>query len=136
MQGRFTVFYNGQFWIGIFEREEFGALQTARLIFGAEPRDEELYALILTEYANLKFGPSLTIERAPCKSVNPKRRQREVKAAMQAQGVGTKAQQAVALAREAQKKDSAARRKDAKALEEQRKFALRQMKRKEKHRGH
>ncbi len=136
MQGRLTVFYDGQFWVGVFEREEHGQLQALRMVFGPEPREEELYSWILTEYYRLQFGKPLSVEEKPRDRVNPKRRQREAHQEMLSQGVGTKAQAAVRLAYEAAKETRHTQRTQDRRAEEQRKFELKQEKRKEKHRGH
>lgn len=136
MQGRLTVFYDGQFWVGVFEREENGQLQALRMVFGPEPREEELYGWILTEYCRLQFGKPLNVEEKPREHVNPKRRQREAHQEMLNQGVGTKAQAAARLAYEAAKEIRQTQRTQDRRAEEQRKFQLKQEKRKEKHRGH
>lgn len=136
MQGRLTIFFDGQFWVGVFERQEGEQLQAVRLVFGPEPREEEVHLWILQEYSRLKFGAAISVETALPKKLNPKRRQREAHQEMLNQGVGTKAQQAIKLAHEAAKQARTARSKDARRAEEQRKFELRQEKRREKHRGH
>jgi len=91
MNGRLTVYFDGQFWVGVFERQDGGNLQALRMVFGPEPRDDELYLWILKEYHCLKFGAPLTVDEKPREWINPKRRQREVHQEMHSQGVGTRA---------------------------------------------
>lgn len=37
-----TVYHDGQFWVGVVEHVENGMLSVARLVFGAEPSNEEV----------------------------------------------------------------------------------------------
>ena len=37
-----SVFHDGQFWVGLAERVEDGRCGVARIVFGAEPPDEEM----------------------------------------------------------------------------------------------
>ena len=73
---RLTVYFEEPFWVGVFERLENGRLSAAKVTFGAEPRDGEIYELILRQYHALTFGPAVpAAEKAACR--NPKRVQRE-----------------------------------------------------------
>ena len=67
---------------------------------------------------------------------NPKRRQRSIKKQLQNVGIGTKSQQALTAQREKSKMEHKKISKEQRELEQQRKFDLKQNKRKEKHRGH
>ena len=42
-----TVFFEGPFWVGVFERIEDGRLSVCRVVFGSEPRDYEVLEFIL-----------------------------------------------------------------------------------------
>lgn len=66
---------------------------------------------------------------------NPKRVQREVRKRLAETGVSTKAQQALQLQREEAKLGRRQISKAQKEVEKQRQFALKQQKRKEKHKG-
>ena len=122
---RLTILFDDPFWIGLYEREDDTEYSVCRIVFGAEPRDQEVYAYLLEHWRTLRFSPPRpgTEHLPPPKS--PKRRQREARRMTQAAGIGTKAQQA-RLARTRQQREA----------EEARKFQLRQARRKEKHRGH
>ena len=87
-----TAFFEGPFWVGVFERIEDGKLSVCRVVFGSEPRDYEVWDFGLKNYYSLRFSPA--VEAAVKDSrINPKRRQREnVRQTMQA-GIGTKSQQ-------------------------------------------
>ena len=133
--GSLTVYFEDPFWVGVFEEIENGALSVCKVTFGAEPKDDEVWAYILRYFGKLQFSPAIKIEERR-RADYPKRRQRSITKQLQTTGIGTKSQQALAAQREAGK---AERKKASKAQREaaqQRKFALRQQKRKKKHRGH
>lgn len=47
-----TVFFEDPFWVGVFERQAQGALTVCKVTFGAEPKDGEVYAFVLRNYAS------------------------------------------------------------------------------------
>ena len=130
-----TVFHDGQFWVGILERIEGESLCAARIVFGAEPSNEEILQLIQTQWNRLHFSPAMKLERRRTAS-NPKRRQREAaKEAAKAQP-STKAQLALAEMREEGKQSSRKKNSMEKKAAEDARFRLKTEKRKQKHRGH
>ena len=56
---RLVVYFEEPFWVGIFERIEDGALSAAKVTFGAEPRDNEVWEFVLKNYDRLRFSPSV-----------------------------------------------------------------------------
>ena len=40
--GSLTAYYEGQFWVVVFERTENGRLYVAKVVFGSEPSDKEI----------------------------------------------------------------------------------------------
>ena len=66
---------------------------------------------------------------------NPKRMQREVHKRIRNNGIGTKSQQALKLGQEQRKTERKIVSKEKRDAEKQRKFQLKQQKKKEKHRG-
>ena len=48
----FTVFFEDPFWVGVYEREEPGGLTARRVVFGAEPKDGEIYECSVKPYRN------------------------------------------------------------------------------------
>ena len=123
-----TVFFEGPFWVGVFERVEDGKLSVCRVVFGSEPRDYEVWEFILKNYYGLKFSPAAPVVVKDGR-VNPKRRQ-----TMQA-GIGTKSQQELQLQREERKTERRQAGREQKEAEKRRMFELKQQRRKEKHRG-
>ncbi|MBD5149430.1 MAG: YjdF family protein [Oscillibacter sp.] len=135
-RAKLTVLFDPPFWVGIFERENGGRYEACRVVFGAEPRDFEVYAYILDHYDRLDFSPALQTETAAERELSPKRAQRLARRQTQSTGIGTKAQQALQLQREQSKTERRALSREAREAEEARRYRLRQEKRKEKHRGH
>ena len=130
-----TVFFEEPFWVGVFERTVGGKLSVCKVTFGAEPTDAEIWAFVLKHFDCLKFSkPVKTTQKK--KADNPKRRNREARKQMQQIGIGTKSQQALKQQYEENKLE---RKQESKALreaEKERRFSLKQQKRKEKRRGH
>ena len=135
-RAKLTVLFDPPFWVGVFERESGDRYEACRVVFGAEPRDFEVYAYILDHYDRLDFSPALQTETVAEREINPKRAQRLARQQTQSAGIGTKAQQALRLQREQSKTERRALSREAREAEEARRYRLRQEKRKEKHRGH
>ena len=135
-KAKLTVLFDPPFWVGVFERESGGRYEACRVVFGAEPRDFEVYAYILDHYDRLDFSPALQTETGVERELSPKRAQRLARRQTQLAGIGTKAQQALQLQREQNTTQRRTLSREAREAEEARRYQLRQEKRKEKHRGH
>lgn len=128
------IFFENPFWIGICERVTDQQLSVCKITFGAEPNEPAVLNFILENWYQLKFSPSInTVVKE--KKRNPKRIQRLVYKQMNTIGVGTKSQQALKLQQEAHKTERRTRSRLQKEEEKERLFALKQQKRKKKHRG-
>lgn len=135
VQMKLTVFFDGTIWIGLFERVSDGSLEVAKVRFGAEPKEIELYQWILSQYASLSFSSSILLtSKAPC-SCNPKRRKRLVTRQL-SQSIGTKAQKALQLQREQTKQLQKEKQKKKREVQMKQKFEQRQEKKYKRHRGH
>lgn len=130
-----TVYHDGQFWVGLAERVEDGRYGVARIVFGAEPSNEEILHFITGKWAKLAFfGNEPAEANEPAR--NPKRRAREASRALKQPAMGTKAQQTLASQREAVKRGSVRARSQRRADKAEVRFEQRKLKRKQKHRGH
>ena len=130
-----TVYHDGQFWVGLAEHVEDGRYGAARIVFGAEPSDEEILRFVVNKWAKLSFfGDEPAEASKPAK--NPKRRSREAAKALKQPAMGTKAQQALANQRETVKRELVRARKQRHAEKADARFEQRKLKRKQKHRGH
>ncbi len=129
-----NVFFENPFWIGVFERYHDGKLSVCKVTFGAEPKDYEVQSFLIENAYRLQFSPAV---KAEIKTFlpNPKRMQREVHKQLQNTGMGTKSQQALKLQQEELKLERKSRKRDKKEEEKQRQFDLKQLKKKEKHKG-
>ena len=132
---RLTVWFADPFWVGVYEREAEGRLEVCRHTFGAEPKDGEVWQWLLSAWRGLDFSPAVEAPRRPSGRENPKRVRRQVRNRPEKTGAGTKAQQALQLQREARRAERAQRHRQRDAAEEERRFRLRQEKKKEKRRG-
>lgn len=134
-RGKLTVLFEEPFWIGVFERIEDGKLSVAKVTFGSEPKDYEVYEFILKHYYSLRFSPAVSAVVKEIKK-NPKRIQREVKRQLRTVGIGSKSQQALKLQQEQNKIQRKVKCREQKLAEADRLFELKQRKKKDKHRGH
>jgi len=132
---KLQVFFEGQFWIGVFERLYDGKLSVCRVIFGPEPKDYEIQEYILENYYNVRFSPAVESDVVVKEKINPKRLQRDIKKQVQNVEIGTKSQQALKLLQEENKFIRKIRTREQKEEEKEFQFELKQQKRKEKHKG-
>ena len=127
-KSKLTVFFDGLFWIGIYERIQDGKLEACKITFGAEPKDYEVYGFILKNWHKLRFSP-------PVDAGEKKEGKMNVKKQLEAHGTGTKSQQALSLQKEENKVMRKEKSRRQKEEEKQRQFEIRRQKQKEKHRG-
>ena len=129
-----TVLFEDPFWVGIYERREGRTYQVCKITFGAEPKDCEVWEFVLKHYYQLKFSPSVDAV-VKKEATNPKRIQREARKQTAATGIGTKSQQALQLQREESKLERKVKTREQREEEKDRRYALRQEKKKAKHKG-
>ena len=127
--------FEAPFWIGLYERIDGDRYEVCKITFGAEPKDYEVWDILLRGYDRLRFSPAVETAVKEAK-VNPKRRQKEARRQTEAAGIGTKSQQALKLQLEERKTERKSRSREKREAEQLRKFELRQQKKKENHRGH
>ena len=135
MKASLTVFFEGPFWVGVFERIEDGKLSACKVIFGAEPKEQEIYEFALRHFTELRFSQEVDIIQRKTAD-NPKRRLRNVRKQTERRGIGTKSQQALQLQREELKTEHRQISREQRDAEAQRRFEMKQLKKKEKRRGH
>lgn len=131
---KLTVYFEGPFWVGVYERQLDSRYEACKIIFGSEPKDCEVYDFILKNWAKLKFSPSIQCCLHKETKANPKRVQRLIRKELQ-EGVGTKAQQALKLQQEQKIQERKAYNKKKCQDADEKRYALKQKKRKAKHRG-
>lgn len=146
-RSKLTVLFDAPFWVLLYERESQGCYEACRIIFGAEPTDQQVYEYLMEHWRDLSFSPAIMIatereSERQIQPINPKRRQREARKQTSAaknhamNTIGTKAQQALKLQREQGKQIRQTRSREQKQADAARKRKILENKRKEKHRGH
>ena len=135
VSGKLTIYFEDPFWVGVFERTTNRKLSVTKVTFGVEPKDYDVLEFINRNYYHLQFSPAVETVVKDTKK-NPKRAQRDAKKQTLETGIGTKSQQALKLQQEQNKQERKVRSREQRDAESQRLFELKQMKKKEKHRGH
>ena len=135
MKSSLTILLEAPFWIGLYERIDGDKYEVCKITFGAEPKDYEVYDFLLKNWQTLKFSPPVKADRIEERKINPKRMQREINSQLQDRGIGTKAQQALKLQHEQNKLERKIQSREQREAEKERQYALRQEKKKAKHRG-
>lgn len=130
-----TILFENPFWIGLYERIDGDKYEVCKITFGAEPKDYEVYDFLLKNWHKLKFSPPVKTDGMKEHKINPKRMQRQINSQLENRGIGTKAQQALKLQHEQSKIERKAKSREQKDAEKEYQFALRQEKKKAKHRG-
>ena len=135
MKASLSVFFEDPFWVGVFERIEDGKLSVCKVTFGAEPKDYDVLDFVLHHYYELAFSPAIETEIRQAAD-NPKRRSRNTRKYLENTGIGTKSQQVLQRQREEMKTERRQISREAREAGAQRRFEMKQAKKKEKRRGH
>lgn len=130
-----TVFHDGQFWVGVIERNENGRLAVSKTMFGAEPSNEEILLFVVEKWQDLDFSEPIADSELPKEAVNPKRCMREASKAVRRCGVSTKARQALSEERESRKAKAKSDNAERRQLLKDQRFEQKKAKRKQKKRG-
>ena len=133
---KMTVLFEPPFWVGILERVYSKNYEICRVVFGAEPKDCEVYEFFVKNYNKLRFSPRFKTKAVSDRKINPKRLQRKIQTSLQNTGMGTKAQQALKLCRESAKKERKAHAKEDKLMRDELRYKMHRLKKKQKHKGH
>ena len=131
----FTILFEDPFWIGLYERVRDGTYEVCKISFGAEPKDYEVYSFLLQNWNKMRFTLPIKTEKIEKRKINPKRLQRQISSQLEDRGMGTKAQQVLQLQREQNKAAKRIKTKEQKEIERKQQYALRQEKKKAKHKG-
>lgn len=133
-----TIYYDGQFWIGVVEFHENERLKAYRYVFGTEPNDSEVLEFVnnrLLGIIHKSKQVGIEDKKKLKKKINPKRLQRKVAKEIQNRGVSAKAQEAIKKEIEQRKLESKKLKKERNDAFKQRKWELKKQKAKQKHKG-
>lgn len=102
-----TVYFEGQYWVGVIEWQDDGRLYAANHIFGPQPSNEEVLLFVQHEYAQIErhAGGVAAEQRQPERRPNPKRMLREAARQLQADGISAEAEAALRDSREQRKRE-------------------------------
>jgi hypothetical protein len=137
-----TIYFDGQFWIGLIEcvndaRLGAAQLRLARHVFGSEPSDIEVLGFVQQQLLDVAARATATVEvERKIKTIhNPKRAAREAAKVMRQPIVSTKAQQALQLQHAQNKQAHHERTKAEREAEESQRREIKREKAKQRHRG-
>ncbi|MGE6258267.1 YjdF family protein [Heyndrickxia sporothermodurans] len=133
-----TIYFDGQFWVGIIETLENNKLKAYRYVFGNEPKDVEVLHFVHHQLQSVIWKHSqsgIDIETKLKQKVNPKRMQRQISKEMKKIGLTTKAHEAIKQELVEKKQHQQAKERKHKEETIQRKYMLKKQKAKQKHRG-
>lgn len=130
-----NVLFDDSFWVGIFYLRELDEVRVCRVVFGQEPSDGQVYEYFLMNFQRLKFDARYQ-DKVVTKVKNPKRIQRQIKKQSLTLYSGTKSMQALKKQYEQTKIQNKQLKHQSDVLKKEHLFALKQQKRKAKHRGH
>lgn len=103
---KLTVFYDGQFWVGVVEELIDGKLKAVRYVFGPEPYDWDVMKFVNHKMLLCISRTSNSVDvKIPVRPSNPKRLAREAAKEMKQIGISTFAQDAIKKEREALKNE-------------------------------
>jgi hypothetical protein len=135
-----TVYFDGQFWVGVFEEDSREGFLVGRHLFGAEPPDIMILELVQ------RSMPALSADRRRLSGPdararertrgNPKWLAREASAALAARGASTRSQEALKMRQEERKTEARVESREQRERDRERKRNLARAKALKKHRGH
>jgi hypothetical protein len=136
-----TVYYDGQFWVGVFEESLEDRVAAARHVFGSEPSCQEI--LIFVREAN--FSLLFNLHRLPLSTqklnrkrtgANPKRLAREAARALSECGTSTRSQEAIKAQMAEGKAEARKLSREERETERARRREIARSKALKRHRGH
>ncbi|WP_232698838.1 YjdF family protein [Brevibacillus daliensis] len=134
---KLTVYYDGQFWVGVVEEVHEGKLRAGRYVFGSEPNDSEILEFIQRQIVDLTNRLSQEINRKTPneRRVNPKRLARRVADELKNKGISSHAEETLKLEYEKRKKEKQTFSRQQREEMKERKREIKRQKAKDKHRG-
>lgn len=95
---KLTIYFDGQFYIGLIETISDQQYKVYRHVFGNEPKDQEVLDFVHNRLLSLlqkQEQEGISIQSEIQKKINPKRLQRSVSKELQQTSISTKAQEAL-----------------------------------------
>jgi accessory colonization factor AcfC len=137
MEGKFTVYFEDPFWVGILEVVDNEKHKIGKVIFGSEPSAADIYEFTKNDYSKMKLNEiKIEDQEEIIKQINPKRMIKLAKKQQERIGIGTKSQLALKKIQENIKNEKKKVNKEKKIELEEKIFLIKQMKKKKKKKGH
>lgn len=132
-----TIFYDGQFWVGVIERTTEDGLFAGRYVFGPEPGDEEVLDFVSHKLGEIidRQTVAVSVAEKKKKRLNPKRAAREAARRMKEPPVSSKAQIAIQAQYEANKKEKQTSKHEQRLEAQAQRWEKKREKAKQRHRG-
>ena len=133
-----TIFFNGQFWVGLIERYSGSRFYSSIYTFGEEPKDGEILHFVNHSLQRITDSQTESINGTNVKAskMNPKRINKLARLAVNKNPLSTKAQEAIRIQMEKDKKQKQKKSKEEKLEMEEIKRRKAVEKAKQKHLGH
>ncbi len=134
---KLTIFFDGQFWVGLIERQSESKHYSSLFTFGEEPGDSQIFEFVNNNLLNVINKQSEFVETNDLriKKINPKRQKRIASKEMTANPLSTKSQEAIQKQLEQDKKERKLISKEQREEKLQYKREKAIEKRKQKHKG-
>lgn len=135
---KLTVFFDGQFWVGVVEQHVQGRVKAGKYLFGSEPKDQDVLAFVQNQLDSLIDRLSQAVESGRAvreRRINPKRLARQVAREVEQRGISSHAQEALKLEYEKRKKEKQVYSRQQREEMKDRKREIKVQKAKAKHRG-
>ncbi|TCZ77707.1 DUF2992 family protein [Paenibacillus albiflavus] len=134
---KLTVFFEGQFWVGVIEDAYDGKLRAYRHIFGAEPYDADVNAFVQHEMLKRleNISQNVDVKHLHERRINSKRLAKQAAEETAGRGISDKAKLALMKELEHRKKVRQVITREMREAEKERKREIAAQKAKAKHRG-
>ncbi|WP_019534622.1 YjdF family protein [Paenibacillus ginsengihumi] len=134
---KLSVYFEGEFWVGVVEDVTDGKLRAARHVFGAEPKDAEVLEFVLSGMLPLlsRVSQGVAAAEAKRKRINPKRLARLAEAEIRRPGASELAKAALMLELQHRGAHRRILTREQKEADKERKREIARQKAKAKHRG-
>ena len=134
---KLTIFFDGQFWVGLIERQSESKHYSSLFTFGEDPGDSQIFEFVNDDLLNIINKQSEFVETNDLriKEINPKSQKRIASKEMAANPLSTKSQEAIQKQLEKDKKERKLISRDQKEEKLQYKREKSIEKKKQKHRG-
>jgi hypothetical protein len=132
-----TIFYDGQFWVGLIERQVEKKYYSTLHTFGEEPGDGQILEFVSDELLKIinRQSSHVISDKRHCKKINPKRLKRIAAMELEKNPMSTKSQAAIQKQMEENKKERKEISKKEKEVKKEYKRKIASEKRKNRHKG-